>query len=174
MAGIVDIATTATRLVIQTGKAAYEYHAAKESQKDFERAAKRTEALNELNLRAAQAEAAEMERIQLDKSQRETSLARARAGAMGTNINRGSVADYLSVLESENMKSYDWMKQAHANQIAAQKMEGSSQVKALQNQAKSYGRQATGALISGVGETFETGMKAGGWYGSDAWYMGGK
>jgi hypothetical protein len=87
-------------------------------------------------------------------------------------MDKGSVADYLSVLESENLQEYDWMREANASKIAAQRMQGELQSDALRSQAKAYGRQATGSLIKGVGTTFETGMEAGGWFGNDAWYRG--
>ena len=166
------VAQTVTKLAIDTGKAAYQYHSAKKAEKALDRAADRTSKLNELNERAMQAENAEMERRTLAKNQETESLARAKAAASGAALS-GSMADYLSFLETENLQQFEWLKTSGSSKLAAMEAAGASNVRAIKTQADAQGDAAIGAVIGGAASTFQTGLDAGGWGGEDAWYRGG-
>ncbi len=169
---IASIASTATKLALSTGKAIYEYKAADQAERAYEKAAERTSALNDLNERAMQAENAENERRLTAVNARTESLARAKAAASGLALT-GSMADYLSFLETENLKELEWTQAAGQSRLAAATASGNLQEQTLKNQAKAAGHGKTGALISGAGETFETGAEAGGWFDQGtAWYRG--
>lgn len=169
MYDIAGIAQTATKLVIDVGKAYYEYDSAKDAEKAADKAADRTSALNALNERAQQAENAETERRAALTNKQTESLARAKAAASGAAMT-GSVSDYLSFLEAENLEEFEWLQKSGASTLNAMQASGATAVQTLKDQADVYGRQATGAAISGVASAFQTGMDAGGWAGDDAWY----
>ena len=166
------VATTVTRLAINTGKAVYNYDAAKKEEKAYERAEERTSALNDLNERAMQAENAEKTRRISAQNSRQESLARAKAAASGVALT-GSTADYLAELEGENLKELEWTQSALQGKLNALTMAGNLQEESLHQRAKAAGSKKTGAIIGGLGETFEIGAEAGGWFDQgSAWYRG--